>query len=194
VVADHLRLHMRGIDAKMLSEMDAKAQAVEECACTQYAIVTGRLARDIGERVGWIGDRDQHRLWSGAHNLRDNVSIDRSVLFKQPEPPLRIVAVRGAARFLVDARSDKHHAGAGKRVVITVPDIDLRGKRRAIAEVGRHGFRRLASAIDEHDFPRAAPSYRRECNGAADISGADDTEFQSFFPYILANSGTLRRV
>jgi hypothetical protein len=55
--------------------------------------------------------------------LRDNVSIDRSVLFEQPQPPLRIAAIRGAALFHAD---DKHHACVGKRVVITVPDIDLR--------------------------------------------------------------------
>jgi hypothetical protein len=36
----------------MHSEMDAKAQAVEECACTQHAIVTGRRSRGIG------GDHD----------------------------------------------------------------------------------------------------------------------------------------
>jgi hypothetical protein len=31
--------------------------------------------------------------------LRDSVSIDRSVLFEQPQPPLRIAAIRGAALF-----------------------------------------------------------------------------------------------
>jgi len=36
--------------------------------------------------------------------LRDNVSIDRSVLFEQPQPPLRIAAIRGAALFLVGAQ------------------------------------------------------------------------------------------
>ena len=188
MVADDLRLYMRGINTKMLSEMDAKAQAVEEGARAQYTIVTGRFARDVGERIGWIGDRDQHCFRSGAHNLRNNVSIDRSVLFQQPQPPLRIVAVRSAARLLVDARSDQHHAGAGKRVVITVPDINLRRKRRAVAEVGRYGLRRLAGAVDQHDFTRAATRYRRECNGAADISGADNAEFhgscrsKSFIP------------
>ena len=104
----------------MLSEMDAKAQAVEECAGTEYAIVTGRIARNIGERIGWIGDRDQHCFRSGAHDLRDNVSIDRSVLFQQPEPPLWIVAVGGTARFLIDARRDEHDASAGQRIVIAV--------------------------------------------------------------------------
>jgi hypothetical protein len=41
----------------MLSEMDAKTQAIEERAGAQYAVVTRRIARDIGERVGWVGDR-----------------------------------------------------------------------------------------------------------------------------------------
>ena len=64
VVADHLRLHVRGIHAKMLSEMDAKTQAVEECACTEHAIVARRIARNIGERIGWI--RYRPGLLSGA--------------------------------------------------------------------------------------------------------------------------------
>jgi hypothetical protein len=57
--------------------------------------------------------------------LRDNVSIDRSVLFEQPQPPLRIAAIR-APPFFSLTPSDKHHACVGKRLVITVPDIDLR--------------------------------------------------------------------
>jgi hypothetical protein len=112
----------------------------------------------------------------------DNVSIDRSVLFQQPQSPLRIVAVRGTAGFLVDARRDEHHAGARKRVVIAVPDVDLRAKRRAVAEVGCYGFRGFAGAIDEHDFTRAAPHHRGKCNGAADISSTDDAEFHWVSP------------
>ncbi len=169
-----------GSTPKCSPEMDAKAQAVEQCAGTQHAIVTGGITRNISKRIGWIGDRDQHRLRSGAHNLGNDVPIDRRVLFQQSKPPLWIVAVRGSARFLVDARGDQHHACAGKRVIITVPDIDLRRKRCAIADVGRYGFRRLAGAIDEHNFARAAPRYCRQRNSAADISGADDAEFIGF--------------
>jgi hypothetical protein len=47
--------------------------------------------------------------------LRDNVSIDRSVLFEQPQPPLRIAAIR-APPFFSLTPSDKHAAC----VVITV--------------------------------------------------------------------------
>jgi hypothetical protein len=43
--------------------------------------------------------------------LRDNVSIDRSVLFEQAQPPLRIAAIRGAALFSLTP-SDQHHACA----------------------------------------------------------------------------------
>ena len=123
---DHLRFHVRGVHAKMFSEMDAKSQAVEECAGAEDAIVTCHFAGNIGERIGRIGDSDQHCLRSGPYNLRDNVSIDRSVLFEQPEPSLRIVAVRGTACFLVHSRSNEHRACAGQRVVVTVLDIDLR--------------------------------------------------------------------
>src|ERR1700728_2715708 len=104
----------------MLSEMNAKAQTVEECARAQYAIVAGGLARDIGKRVWRGGDRNKHRFRGGTHDLRDNSAIDRGILIEQLQPPLRIAAIRGAAGFFIDARSDKHHASTGKCVVITV--------------------------------------------------------------------------
>src|SRR3984957_16625817 len=80
VVADHLRLDAGGITAEMFAEMHAKAQAVEIGSRAQYAIVPGCLARNVGERIGRIGDRDQHRLRSGANDLRDDVAIDGGVL------------------------------------------------------------------------------------------------------------------
>ena len=108
----------------MFAEMDAKAQAVEIRSRAQYAIVPGCFAGNVGERIGRIGDRDQHRVRSGANDLWDNVAIDRSVLVEQPEPPLRIVAVGGAAGLFVDSRRDENHAGPGKRVKIAILDID----------------------------------------------------------------------
>jgi hypothetical protein len=56
MISDHLRLDIRRTDAKMSPEMNTKSQAVQECASTQYAIVTRHLARNVGERVRWIGD------------------------------------------------------------------------------------------------------------------------------------------
>src|SRR5215470_12339582 len=79
MVSHYLRLDIRRTDAKMPAEMNAKSQAVEECARTQYAIVTSGLARDVGERIGWIGDGDQHRLRCSPHDLGHDLSVDGSV-------------------------------------------------------------------------------------------------------------------
>src|SRR5215468_1976596 len=103
MVSNHLRLDIRRTDAKMPAEMSAKSQAVQECASTQYAIVTRRLARDVGERIGWIGDGDQHRLRCSPHDLRHDLPIDGSVLVEELEPPLRIAAIDRRAGLLVDA-------------------------------------------------------------------------------------------
>src|SRR5207244_12235152 len=54
-----------------------------------------------------------------------------------------------------------------------------------LADVGRDGFRRLAAAVDQHDFTRAAPHDRCERDGAADISGTDDAELHGFLPQSL---------
>ncbi len=166
----------------MRGKVDTKAQAVEERARTEHAIVTACLTRNIGKRIGGIRDCYQHRLRRGAHDLWDDGSIDRGVLFEQPKSALRIAAICCTACLFVDARSDKHHAGSGERVVIAISDIDFRTQRHAVANVGRDRLRRLAGAVHEHDFPRAAARHRRQCNGAAHISGADDTELHGPSP------------
>jgi hypothetical protein len=92
-------------------------------------------------------DRDCRALIT-QHDFRDPrrhdaVAIDCGVLVEQPEPPLRIVAVGGAAGLFVDSRRDQNHAGPGKRVIISVLDIDRRRKRSAVTDVGRDRFRRV---------------------------------------------------
>ena len=179
MVANHLRLHALGIDAEMFAEMHAKAQAVEIRSRTQYAIVPGRFASNVGERIGRIGDRDQHRVRSGANDLWDNVAIDCGVLVEQPEPPLWIVAVGGAAGLFVDSRRDENHAGSGERVKISVLDIDRWRKRNAVTDVGRDRFRRSPGAIHKHDLARAASRHRRQRDCASDIAGTDDAKFHA---------------
>ena len=67
----------------MPAEMHAKSQRIEERAGAQDALVPGRRAGDIGERIRRIGDGDQHRIRRGAHDLRHDVAIDRGVLIEQ---------------------------------------------------------------------------------------------------------------
>src|SRR5258708_38527113 len=100
MVSDHLRLDIRRTDAKTPAEMNAKSQAVQECPSTQYAIVTRGLAGDVGERIGRIGDGDEHRLRCSPHDLRHDLPVNGSVLVEELEPPLRIAAIYRPAGLL----------------------------------------------------------------------------------------------
>src|SRR5215813_13701393 len=97
----------------MFSKMYAKAQAVEKGACAEHAVVTAGHTRNIGKRIRWVRDCDQHCVWRDTHNLWDNVSIDFSVLFKESKPTSRIIAICCTARLFVDARRNKHNARSG---------------------------------------------------------------------------------
>ena len=95
VVADDLRLHMRGRRQNAQRDGRESAGCRGRCRCSVHDHDCPLLACNVGERIGRIGDRDQHRLRSGAHDLRDNLPIDRGVLFKSLSRPcgsLRSVA------------------------------------------------------------------------------------------------------
>ena len=80
MLADHLSLHLIGIDVEMLRQMNTKPQAVEEGAGAQHAIVPSAGARNIGERIGRIGYHQYDRARGRASNFRNDVTINFRVL------------------------------------------------------------------------------------------------------------------
>jgi hypothetical protein len=76
---DHLRLHLVGIDIEMLGQVNAEAQAVEEGAGAEHAIMPGTRAGGVGERIRRIGDNQDHRARRRPHNARNDVAIDLGV-------------------------------------------------------------------------------------------------------------------
>src|SRR4029077_11497965 len=112
MVANDLRLDIDRINTKVRAEMNAKPQAVEKSAGREHAIMAADFSRDVGKRIGRIGDGDKHCLWSAAHDFWNYIAIDRSVLFQKSQPTLGIATVGGAAGLFVDAGRDQHHAGA----------------------------------------------------------------------------------
>ncbi len=78
--ADHLSLHLIGVDVEMLRQMNTETQAVEEGAGAQHAIVPRAGAGDIGERIGRIGYDQYDRTRRCASNFRNDVAINFSVL------------------------------------------------------------------------------------------------------------------
>ena len=82
-------------DAEALGEVDAESQAVEQRARAKHAVVTGQLASEVGERVGWIGDDEQDGIRATATTL--GTMSRKTPMFvsssrKRPEESLRSVA------------------------------------------------------------------------------------------------------
>jgi len=124
MVAYHLGFDMRGIRTEVLAEVNAKALAVEIGTSAQHRCAGARLARDVGERIGRVGDHKKHRVGLRPHDPRHDVAIDFGVLVEQLEAAQRVAAIRGAAGFFVHAHGDQHDAGTLEVVVIAVDDVD----------------------------------------------------------------------
>src|SRR5262245_46030686 len=156
VVTNHLRFHLRGIYAEVFPEMDAKALRIEISPRAQHGRVATRVACNICERIGWIGDHQEHCAGLGSHDLRQNLPIDFCVLREQLEPSPWIVAICGTARFFIHSRRDEYNASPFKSIIVAIYDIDFGTKRGAIPNVGRHGFCPLTGPVDQNNLARAA--------------------------------------
>src|SRR5262245_25316159 len=191
VVANHLCFDMRGIRAEVLAEVNAKSLAVEICTCAQHHRPGARLARDIGERIGWIGHDEKYRVGLRPHDPWHDIAIDFGVLVEQFEAALWVVAIRSAAGFFVHARSDQHDARALEGVIITVDDVDLGTERCAVAHVGRYRLGGLAGAIDEDDLARAAAGDGGHCARAANIAGSNNSNSHRLLHCWLVNPAVI---
>jgi hypothetical protein len=91
-------LNLIGVDDKMLCQMNAETQAIEEGAGTQHAIIPSAGAGNVSKRIRGVG-YDQHDGGRRrAHDTRNDVAIDFGVLAQQPQSVLGIATVRGASR------------------------------------------------------------------------------------------------
>jgi hypothetical protein len=155
LLADHLSLHLIGIDVEMLRQMNPETQAVEEGAGAQQAIVSRAGAGNIGERIGRIGDDQYDRARGCASNFRDDLAKNFSVLVEQPQPALRIAAVSGATGFFIYAGGNHHQPGARQVIVVSVDHSGLQTKWRSVAKVGRDRLRAFARSVHDDDRPGA---------------------------------------
>ena len=77
------------------------------------------------------------RTMRGTTSLYNDVFIYSGVLIEQLEAALRVVAIGGAARLLVDARRDENHAGTGEIAISAVPYLHLRREGRTATQIRR---------------------------------------------------------
>jgi hypothetical protein len=77
--SDHLRLHLIGIYIEMLRQVNTEAQAAEEGARAQHAVVPCAGARNIGERIRRIDYHQYNRARRRARNARNDVTVNFSV-------------------------------------------------------------------------------------------------------------------
>src|SRR5215467_11238412 len=106
LVTNHLRFHLRGIYAEVFPEMDAETLCIKIRPRAQHGRVATSVASNIGERIGWIGDHQEHCAGLGSHDHRQDFPIDFCVLLEQLEPPPWIAAVCGTAGFFIHSRRD----------------------------------------------------------------------------------------
>ena len=179
MLADHLSLHRCGVHAEPLREMEAKAQRIEERPAAHHAVVTGDSPREVGERIGRVGNHEEQRLGSRSGNPGNQVPIDRGVGAEQSQAARGIVAVGGAAAFFVGARCNHHHRGAAEVSVFAGPQGNGRPEDGSVLEVGDGALGAFVAAIDQNDLARRSAQCHGEHARCPDRTRADDADFHA---------------
>src|SRR3982074_950791 len=175
--SDHLSLHLIGVDAEMLCQMNTKTQAIEEGAGAQHAIMPRAGAGDIGERVGRIGYNQYNGARRRAPNLRDDVAIDFSVLIQQPQSAFGVTAISGATGFFIYTGGNHHQLGIRQVTVVPIDNSRLGTKRCSVAKVSRDRLRAFTRSVQDHDRPRAPACDSGESTRTPYSSRTDDSDF-----------------
>ena len=108
--SNDLCLYLIGVDFKMLGQMNAKPQAIQEGASAQHTIMPCADAGNVSEGIGRIGYNQYDSARCRVDDTWNDVAIDLGVLIQQPQSTFGIVTIRGTASLLVDTGS--HHKSA----------------------------------------------------------------------------------
>src|SRR2546425_7366685 len=90
--------------------MGLEAQGVEPGAAAEDVVVPRDRAREVRQRIRWIGDHDQDRVGGRREDPGDHVAIDLRVPVEQPEPSFGVHAVGGTSRATPRIAAAKAHA------------------------------------------------------------------------------------
>ena len=83
MLADDLGLDRRGTDLEPLCNMGPETQTVEQRPGTEHAVVPGQPARQVGERIGRIGDHEDCGVRCGLDDLRDQGFVHADIGIEQ---------------------------------------------------------------------------------------------------------------
>jgi hypothetical protein len=123
VLAHHKALDRGRVDAQLGRDLYSETQRVDRRTRAEHAVLSRECAGQIGERIGRVGDREEHRLRRLRDDPRDDIPVDRRVRVEQLQPSAVVRAVRRAAALLVHARADQYDTRAGKVAPIACGDI-----------------------------------------------------------------------
>ena len=126
MLADHHRLDIPRSHPQPVGQMDTKAQAVDQGPGGEHPVVAGQAAGEVGQRVRGVGDHHQHRPRGGRHHLGHDLGVDLRVGVEQPQPPLGVGPVGGAAGPLVHPGGDDHQLRVTEGIVVASAHLHRR--------------------------------------------------------------------
>jgi hypothetical protein len=157
--------------------MKAKAQCVQKSASTEHTLMTGEPASKVSQRIGWVGDNQDQRLWCHFNDSGNDISINNRIGIKKLQPSGWISAVRGPAGLFIDSRCDDHEDGVSKLGVVASEKFHRRRKGGTILEIGHNTLCALTSPVHHNDLACNSAHDKREKTSGTYASHSDDTHF-----------------
>ena len=123
MIADDLGLYRSGADLKSLREMNPEAQAVEQCAGAEHALVPARGGASVGERSGDRSPRDDAS--GAASTILGTISLYTPTLVSSNLSAPLGRCDRSRRRFFIDPSGHQHDAGTSRSEVVAVAQPNL---------------------------------------------------------------------
>jgi hypothetical protein len=180
--SNDLCLYLIGVDLKMLRQVNAKSQAVQEGASAQHTIMPCADAGNVSEGIGRIGYNQYNSARCRVDYTWNDVAIDLGVLIQEPQSTFGIVTIRGAAGLFVDTGSHHHQRCVRQIGIIPIDNCRLRTKRCPVTKISRDRLGAFKGSIHEDDVSGAAANHGRKRACAANPSSTNDSYLHDQLP------------
>src|SRR5438105_15922987 len=104
MLAENLRFHRSGMDLEDGCEVRLEAQAVEPGAGAEDAVVLREDPREVRQRIGRMGDHEEHGFWRRREDSRKQLALEVGVLVQEPQTSCWIIPIVLSSGVLVHAR------------------------------------------------------------------------------------------